>query len=381
MLTVVVIVLLYLTLPAGILYLCKKIPVLNKIGAIVLAYIIGLIAGNSGILPEEFQQVQEELTTITIPLALPLLLFSANVKSWLGMARTTFLSMILGVAGLIIMVITGFFIFGNEMDETWKIAGMLVGVYTGGTPNLASIQTALEVDNAVYIITHTYDMVLSAVFLLFVISVGQRFIGFFLRPFPKEMKTTNVQDPLTAGNTGYENIFSKPILKPLLIAFLAAVIIFAIGGLSSMLVPESFSTMTAILVITTLGIAASLIPNLNQAEKTFEAGMYFILIFSIAVASMADIKSFQHMAPQLFYYISYVLFGTLILHIGLSKLFKVDTDTLLVTSTALICSPPFVPMVAGALKNRQVVLSGLSIGIIGYAVGNYLGIAIAYLLK
>ena len=381
MLTVVVIVLLYLTLPAGILYLCKKIPVLNKIGAIVLAYIIGLIAGNSGILPEEFQQVQEELTTITIPLALPLLLFSANVKSWLGMARTTFLSMILGVAGLIIMVITGFFIFGNQLDETWKIAGMLVGVYTGGTPNLASIQTALEVDNAVYIITHTYDMVLSALFLLFVISVGQRILGFFLLPFPEELKKTNVQDPLTAGNTGYEQIFSRQVLKPLLMAFLAAVVIFGIGGLSSILVPESFSTMTAILVITTLGIAASLIPVLNQTEKTFEAGMYFILIFSLAVASMADLRSFQHMSPHLFYYISYVLIGTLFLHIVLSKIFRIDTDTLLVTSTALICSPPFVPMVAGALKNRQIVLSGLSIGIIGYAVGNYLGIAIAYLLK
>ena len=37
--------------------------------------------------------------------------------------------------------------------------------------------------------------------------------------------------------------------------------------------------------------------------------------------------------------------------------------------------------IAGALKNREVILTGLAVGIAGYAVGNYLGILIAYLLK
>jgi uncharacterized membrane protein len=62
-------------------------------------------------------------------------------------------------------------------------------------------------------------------------------------------------------------------------------------------------------------------------------------------------------------------------------LFKIDADTLMISSTALICSPPFVPVVAGALKNRQVILSGLTVGIIGYAAGNYLGYLMAQILQ
>ena len=80
-------------------------------------------------------------------------------------------------------------------------------------------------------------------------------------------------------------------------------------------------------------------------------------------------------------YVTLAVFGSLFIQAVLSKIFKVDTDTMMITSTAFICSPPFVPVVAAALKNREVIVSGLTVGILGYAVGNYLGITIAYLLR
>jgi uncharacterized membrane protein len=75
------------------------------------------------------------------------------------------------------------------------------------------------------------------------------------------------------------------------------------------------------------------------------------------------------------------VFGSLFLHVLLSKLFKVDSDTTMITSVAFICSPPFVPVIAGALGNRHIVITGITIGIIGYAVGNYLGFLVASLLS
>ncbi|MBS4059644.1 MAG: DUF819 family protein, partial [Bacteroidetes bacterium] len=72
---------------------------------------------------------------------------------------------------------------------------------------------------------------------------------------------------------------------------------------------------------------------------------------------------------------------SLFMHVLLSKIFKIDADTVMITSTAMICSPPFVPVVAGAIKNKEVILPGITIGIIGYAIGNYLGFLIANLLK
>jgi len=52
----------------------------------------------------------------------------------------------------------------------------------------------------------------------------------------------------------------------------------------------------------------------------------------------------------------------------------------MITSVAMVFSPPFVPMMAGVLKNRHIILSGLTVGIIGYAIGNYLGVLLALLL-
>jgi uncharacterized membrane protein len=68
------------------------------------------------------------------------------------------------------------------------------------------------------------------------------------------------------------------------------------------------------------------------------------------------------------------------IHVGLARLFKVDTDTTIIAITALTYSPPFVPAVALAIKNKEVIISGLTIGILGFAFGSYLGIFIGKIL-
>ena len=167
----------------------------------------------------------------------------------------------------------------------------------------------------------------------------------------------------------------------LLKAFGVSVLIFAIGGGISFIVPESASTAVAILIITTLGIAASLIPAINRIEKSFQLGLYLIIVFSLVIASMAKFDQFAHANPAVFWYVAIAVYGSLVLHLLLSAIFRIDTDTTIITATALVFSPPFVPVVASALKNKTVILSGLTAGIIGYAVGNYLGISIAYFLR
>jgi uncharacterized membrane protein len=169
---------------------------------------------------------------------------------------------------------------------------------------------------------------------------------------------------------------------PLWGAFGLAVLIFAIGGGLSFLVPSEFQMLTVILSITTLGLAAGLIPTINKIKKTFELGMYFVLVFSLAVSSMADLSTiFQIEFLNLFLYVLLVTFGSMVVHVILSIIFKIDTDTTIITMTVLSFSPPFVPLVAGALKNKEVNLMGITLGAIGYAAGNYIGVFFAYLLK
>lgn len=377
---ITILVVFYVFSPLLILHLCHRFKFINKLGAVFIAYLLGLIVGNIGILPEGSANVQDLITMITIPLAIPLLLFSANIKEWSKLAKSTFLSLFIGILSVTIIVTIGFFLFrGKGMPEAWKISGMLVGVYTGGTPNLAALKIMLNIDADTYVLTHTYDMAISVAYLAFLMTIGQKVFRLFLKPFP--IKKDNENDRDFDGKDPYQGMLTRKKFIPVLWAGLVSVIIFAIGGGLSLLVSESQQMVVVILTITTLSIVASLIPKINRIDKTFEAGMYLILIFSLVVASMADISRFAGLTPGLFGYITFAVFGSLILHVLLSKVFKIDADTTMITSTALVCSPPFVPVIAAAIGNKKVIVSGLTIGIIGYAVGNYLGYIIAELLK
>jgi uncharacterized membrane protein len=281
-----------------------------------------------------------------------------------------------------VFIFSGYLLFKSKSaPDLWQIGGLLVGLYTGGTPNLASLKIMLNVKNESYLIANTYDMLISTVYFIFLISLGKQLFAKILPVFnfggqkiDRELLQEIKQDP-------YWGLFKKKNGRPLVKGFLLSVLIFVIAGSLSMLVPANSQMLVVMLIITTLGIGASFIPQVNRLPKTFELGMYLILVFSIDVASLVDVTEMIGAEPKLFWYISYVIFGTLFFHVLVSSFFKIDRDTVMVTSTALICSPPFVPAVAGAIGNRQVVVSGLTVGIIGYAIGNYLGVLVAELLK
>jgi len=110
--------------------------------------------------------------------------------------------------------------------------------------------------------------------------------------------------------------------------------------------------------------------------------MYFIYIFSMTVASMADFGNLDLGGSlNLLGYLALAVFGSLLLQVLMARIFRIDSDTMVISSVAFICSPPFVPMMAGAMKNRRVLASGLAIGVFGYAAGNYLGYLMFRLLS
>ena len=414
-------VVLFVFAPIIIIYLEGKYKVVKKVGAVLLCYALGVILGNIGIFPKasagylellqdavfipfiEAKQhlasgliteedklrnlisfLQDAFSKYTILLSLPLILFSLDVKSWLKTARSAIGSLLIGLFTVLVVIFAGYFIFVGKIEEIWKVAGMLVGVYTGGTPNMAAIKTALNVSQEVYILTHTYEMMLGAIYLVFIFSIGQRVFLLFLPAYksPVQKKQIEVETlNLHEDYESYSGIFSRKIFWPLMGAFgLSVVILGASFGLSQ-LFPEDFMTTAIILFITTFGIALSFIPKINRIKKTFQLGMYFILIFCLAVASMADVSKLANISVSLFYYVGFAMFGSHLLHAFIAKFFKIDADTVIISGSALICSPPFVPVVAGALKNREIILTGMVVGIAGYAVGNYLGVMVAYMLK
>ena len=139
--------------------------------------------------------------TIIIPIALPLLLFSLNLKRWIKLAKGAVLSLVLAMISLLASVFIGYYLYADSITDSWKVAGMLVGVYTGGTPNLAAIGTALNVSPDIFILTHTYDLIIGAIALLFLMTVAQRVFHTFLPKFGLVKKGENAFQLAEERNT------------------------------------------------------------------------------------------------------------------------------------------------------------------------------------
>lgn len=418
----IAIILSFFIIPGFVIHMEYMYKAAKKIGAVLICYIIGVIIGNSGLFPsvsvaydeilkdlgtgfipldsikEIFESgeitrsdvtrntisfLQDKITAITVLIALPLILFSMDVKKWFSQAGHAMTSLLIGLFSVLLMIFVGYWIFKGSIDDIGNIAGLLVGVYTGGTPNMAAIKTALNISNEIYIMTHTYEMLIGAIYLVFIFSVGQKVFLLFLPAYKStekgdlKVKEMDIQNEFES----YEGIFKRKTILPLLGAFGLSVFIlgfsFVVGGFF----PEDYTTTAIVLLVTSLGIAFSFVPRIKKIKKTFQLGMYIILIFCLSVASMADIKKLADISMPLFYYIGLAMFGSHMLHAFIAKFFKIDADTVIISGSALICSPPFVPVVAAALKNREIIMTGLAVGIAGYAVGNFLGVLVAGILN
>ncbi len=383
-----ILILVYLLMPALVIRLCDRYKFLEKIGPILLLYIIGAIIGNIGLMPASAAGIQEIMTTLIIPLAIPMMLFSCNFRHW--DIKRTLTILITGIIAVIIAVIAGYYIFkpivlpGSMIESQFhNIAGLMAGVYTGGTPNMAAIKIMLEVPNETYLMVHSYDMLVSFAYMVFLLSIGIRLFRRFLKKSVTQSTGEESHMPVEQFEEHpYRDIFKKGNFLPLLRAFGLSLLIFAVSAAISMLFSKDSQVVVIILGITTLGIAASFVNPVRRIKKSFDAGMYLVYIFSIVVASMADVSRLDLAGGiSVFLYIVTVIFLSLLLHLFMARLFKLDPDTVVIASVALINSPPFVPMMATAMKNKNVIISGLTIGLVGYAIGNYLGFIIANILK
>lgn len=373
----------YLLFPALAIYVCFRFPAMNKIGVVILCYVAGITLGNSGILPENAAQYQKMMSEAAVALALPLLFFSIDVKKWTRLAGKSLLCMLLGTIAIIIVSYGAFFIIRGRVPGDWKLPGMAIGLYTGGTPNLAAIKAALGVDNDTFIITHTYDTVISLIYILFCITFAQRLFNRILPKFDWNRFSEDDRVDMSEKEDihAYGGMFRPRILLKLVAALLLSGGIVAASDQASRLFPSEHATAMVILAITTLGIACSFIPKIRAIEKTFQLGMYIIYIFCFVVGSMTNVSALININWPLMLFVVVCVFGSMLIHAILCRFFGIDTDTFIITSVSAICSPPFVPPVAEGLKNPMVLLSGVITGIIGYAVGNYLGISLAYLMR
>jgi len=387
--------------PVTLIILCQRFAILDRVGVVVLAFASGIVLASSIDLPAVFQGVdvqgiQTQVTELSIALAVPLLVFSMNVRQAVQRAGPTLRSMVLALIAVLLMTTVLAWLFQDRLHPIWQIAGMAVGAYTGGGPNMAAIKTAIEGDQAVFVTMTTYDILLSAIYLLFVMTLAKPVFGRFLPAYlpagnrsPDKVNydavsvdTSNDYAHLSDESArAYARLLAagqwRASLKSLFFALLAV----ALSVLGSQLFPDSARSMMTIILITSFGLLFSLVPVIHRLKSSFQLGMYLILVFCFTMGAMTDVAVLGELNGQLFAYIGLLLAGAMCLHALACRMFGIDTDTFLIASSAAIMSVPFIPVIAGALKNRELIVPGFAAAILGYALGNYLGIMMAYAVR
>ena len=366
---------LLLGLPVLVVWLEKRSRIIGWISPIVICYLVGIIMGNIPGLSFN-NEMLNKITSISVLLAIPLLLFSANFFRMLKQARPALLSFFLGILGVITCSVVAFLIFRDQLSQPGTVSGMMIGVYTGGTPNMSAIGIALEVEEEVFILLNSADIVFSGIYFIFLLTVGKRILSLFLPSFKKKWNNHNMNAPEVQPTED-----SSRTLKNVIAGILLSLLVASIAVGLSYLITGQLSEPLVILGITTLGIAASFHSKIQQLPHTFSSANYFLLVFALAVGSMADFSELLAASSILFYFCGFVVFGSVLLHFFLSFIFRIDRDTVIIASTAAIFGPAFIGPVANVIGNKDIIAMGITLGLIGYAIGNYLGLGLAFLLN
>ncbi len=360
-------------LPALAIAAAERFAPAKLLGPVVLCYGAGILAANLPGLHLD-DAASRTVSSVAVPLAIPLMLFSTDLKKWLGLAKGLLLSFALACISAVTAAGVVGWAFRERTDEWWKIAGMLVGVYVGGTANMSAVGVALETRNETFVLLNASDVVTGGVYLLFLLSVAQRFLGKIMPPFVGHQEAF-------AHEGESLSVWTRSHLRPMALAFAGSVAIVGLSAGASMLFFHKVDEAFTLLALTTLGIGASMSPRVRSLAGSFELGEYVLLVFCVAVGALADVSHLTGASVTLFVFVVIVMVASAVLHFGLCALFRIDVDTAIITSTATIFGPAFIGPVAAALKNRTLVGPGLSMGLAGIALGTYLGLFTAWGLR
>ncbi|MCB0738156.1 MAG: DUF819 family protein [Bacteroidetes bacterium] len=359
---------LILLIPAVLKWAEPKYKFFQVISPVIACYGIGMLFGNVKALGLDLTYAQE-IGDAAIPLAMALLLFSSNFAAWLKTGGKALLSFLCCMVAVSVVVAIASKYFSEGVEEPEKIGAMMIGVYTGGTANLNAIGKSLEMPETIFALLNGYDTVLSSLYLLFAITIGQAVLHWFLPKYKSEqIEQHNETEPQVLNPIGF--------LKSLGMAAICLGISLAF----SMIVFGEMKNVVVIIGTTTLAIAGSFLKTVRNLKESYPLGDYFILVACMGFGFKTNFEMILNSGGAIFYFCTLVLIGSILVHYLLAAILRIDADTVLVTSISAIFGPAFVGLVSSRLKNPELIAPGISTGLIGYAVANYLGIAMAALL-
>ncbi len=372
--------------PVFFLWLEKKTKwrVFDFLPAIIWIFLTPILLSNLHTIPgiefsiiPQSSDIYRTFRAFAVPMFIVLMLLDIDIKQTMRVAWRGAVVLVMGSVGIVVGCVLAYGMFKSGLPENaWSGFGALAGSWIGGTGNLAAVAEGLDTPEELIGIVVVVDNLVYLVYFPIILTC-KRWAPWFNR------FTGVTQEEIDARYAVGNNVDKKrhevtfPGLLTLIAWAFAAIL--AANWLAGY-IPEVGRVLTkgtyTILLVTTFGIGLSATPlrNIPGTEPMAMALVYIYMTMIGASADLAGMAGAQWFIAAGFIAIAIHLLVTVL---G-AKLLRLDVSMAAVASVSGVGGAASAP-VAAAYHREELVPISIMLALIGYALGNYLGVATAYL--
>ncbi len=358
------------------LWLEKRYATFKKLGAGAIAIILGILLSNSGFLPGD-SPAYDFLMSQGVSASIVLILLSVDIRSIKQAGPTMLKAFLLGAIGSALGAMTMSWILADAIgSESYKLAGQFTGTYVGGGMNFAALGRAFETSSDLFTAGIAADVIITAIWLVVCLAAP-------ILLTRKGNTDEQVAAPTPAKDGSYtieKSLYqSDGSINISHIAVLVTVV-FGVIWISEAL-GQYFSFLPEILWLTTLVLLTAQIPYIKKISGGAMLGNYLLLLFLASNGAKSVVANIVAVGPAVFYF----AVGTIFLHgiflFGVGYMMKIDAGTLAVASQANVGGSSSALALASARGYTDKILPGIAVGLLGYALGNYLGLLVGNIMQ
>ncbi len=355
----------------------------RNVGAALLVIVLGAALSNLGLVPTA-SPIYDGIFGPVTSLAIAWLLLAVRLSDLREAGPRMLGAFGIGVLGTALGSVVGALLLSGAFGaETWKLAGVTTGTYSGGSLNFVSVGRALELPTSLFAAATAADNIVTAVWFgatllipLWLSRSKGRLAAASAGAGPgAAVGASTVAGPGAAG-TGPSDGAAMRALDVTLLFALGFSLIWLADQLSA-----AVPAIPSVLWLTTLALGAGQLPAVRRLSGSMLLGTIALHFFFALIGIGSRVSEIVVVGPAVLYLMVIVVgvHGAVIYGVG--RLVRTDVATLSVASQAAIGGPTTAMALAVARKWPALMLPGLAAGLIGYAVGNYAGFGIAYLVR
>ncbi len=342
-------------------------PVARRISGVPWVIGTGLILSNFGVIPLE-SPAYGFVGQYILPLGIPFLLFKANLRSLFTQGGWVLPAFLIATVGLCIGAIGGFFLF-DLGPEGAKIAGTYAGAFIGGVVNFVSISQAVGMTPTTFSVSLSASAPVSILGLLTLVTLPS--IPFIRRHIPSRIIDSTTEADLQQQAEDFPRFRLNHVAAAIAIGL-------AICAVSNFICQRFNLGTYNLFVITIITVAlANVFPRqFARLEGDFALGMLCMYVFFAMIGAGTDALGFLKAAPILFVYCALMIATHFVVLLVAAKVFKLDLAEVIIGSAAAIVGAAAAAGIATAKGWKSLITPAITIGILGYVIANFIGIAI-----